>query len=69
MKPIRLGWRDVPGLVFVVLAVVGMFYITFKYPNWRRPSGFGPEWSCTPSGRSGPSFCVKKPEESNAKQE
>lgn len=69
MKPIKLGWRDVPGLLFVAIIVVVSLFVTFKYPNWHVPSGFGPEWQCSPTGRGGPSFCIKKPPPDSAKQE
>lgn len=60
MRPIRFGRRDIPGLLFVTLIIIGALYVAFKYPNWHAPSGFGPEWQCSPAGKGGPSLCIKK---------
>jgi hypothetical protein len=69
MRPIGFGWRDVPGIAFVALIVIGGLYLAFKYPDWRAPSGFGPEWQCSGAGRGGPGFCIKKPPAEAAKPE
>jgi hypothetical protein len=69
MKPIRFGWRDIPGFLFAAIIAVGGLYVAFKYPNWHSPSGFSPEWQCSPTGKAGPSFCIKKPPADSAKQE
>jgi hypothetical protein len=53
--------RDIPGILFILLLLAGVFYLNLKYPNWKRPTGFGPEWECLAPGRIGSSFCVRKP--------
>lgn len=57
-----LTWKDVAGLLFVILFVGGIFCLDAIYPlrqiNW----SFGPEWNCgdvTP----GSLVCAKKPDE------
>jgi hypothetical protein len=69
MNPIRFGRRDIPGFLLVAIIVVCGLYVAFKYPNWHTPSGFGPEWQCSPAGRGGSSFCIKKLPADSAKQE
>jgi hypothetical protein len=52
---------DIAAIVMAVGAVGGFLYMSLKYPDWRAPSGFGPEWQCTERGaRGGPDFCIKK---------
>jgi hypothetical protein len=53
--------KDIPGLVLVIAGVSFLLYWQIKHPDWQQPSGFGPEWQCTESGRAGPDFCYKKP--------
>src|ERR1700743_1400309 len=57
---IRFRLYDIPGLVFVVLAVAGLVYLAFAYPNRKMPTPLGPEWQCSGTARS-PDFCIKKP--------
>jgi hypothetical protein len=54
-------WKELPGIVLVVALVSFLLYWHIKNPNWQRPTGFGTEWQCTPSARSGPDFCLKLP--------
>lgn len=58
----KFRWRDIPGIVLVVFFVSFCLYWANTHPEWMkmRPSGFGPEWQCTPTGRGGPDFCIKK---------
>jgi hypothetical protein len=60
--------RDMPGLLFVLLLVAGLIYLNLKYPDWKHPTGFGPEWDCSSPGRGGSSFCIKKPAADSASQ-
>ena len=53
--------RDIPAILLAVAVVAVLVYANLKYPDWKKPSGFGPEWQCSPSGRGGPDFCMKKP--------
>jgi hypothetical protein len=69
MNPIRFGWRDLPGFLLVAAIIIGWLFVTFKYLDWHKPSGFGPEWQCSPTGKGGPDFCVKKPQADSTKQE
>ena len=48
-------------VVIVVFAAGGFQYVSLRYPDWLRPSGFGPELQCTERGASvGLDFCIKK---------
>jgi hypothetical protein len=60
--------RDIPGIILVFVLVAGWLYLNLKYPDWKRPTGFGPEWECSSSGRGGPSSCMKKPAADPASQ-
>jgi|GEM_PF-4115442 len=53
--------KDIPEVVLVIALVSFWLYWALKHPDWQRPSGFGPEWQCTQSGKGGPDFCYKKP--------
>jgi hypothetical protein len=53
--------KDIPGAVLVIVVLSFLLYWQLKHPNWQKPSGFGPEWQCTQSGKGGPDFCYKKP--------
>lgn len=53
--------KDIPGVVLVIAVVFFLLYWHLKHPDWQRPSGFGPEWQCTQSGKAGPDFCYKNP--------
>jgi hypothetical protein len=73
MKSARPTFRrgDIMAVVLGTAAVVFSLWVYFKYPDWRRPSGFGPEWECTERGvrGGGPSFCIRKPVPDPAKKE
>ena len=53
---------DIPGIVLVIAVFAFWLYMSNKYPDWKTPSGFGPEWQCNgPGGRTpAPDFCIKK---------
>jgi len=59
---------DIATIVLAVVVADFSLYTTFKYPNWHRATGFGPEWQCTAPGRGGSSFCVRKPAADPASQ-
>jgi hypothetical protein len=63
VKPSRPYFQrgDIKAVVLAAVIVAFSLWVYFKYPDWRSPSGFGPEWQCTASGRAGPDLCVKKP--------
>jgi len=53
-------WKDVAGILVVILFVGGVFCLDAFYPLRKLNSGFGPEWNC--GGVSGSAqACTKKP--------
>jgi hypothetical protein len=57
----RMKLKEIISIGLMAIALGSFFlFMYFKLPDWRRPSGFGPEWQCTPTGRGGPDFCIKK---------
>ena len=60
MRKSRRG--DIAAIVIAIGVLGGFLYMSVKYPDWRAPSGFGPEWQCTARGArgGGPAFCIKK---------
>lgn len=56
----RLKARDIPAVIVGIALIVFAAYMLVTHPHWERPSGFGPDWQCTSSGRGGPDFCIKK---------
>jgi hypothetical protein len=73
IKPMRMFRhfpkpRDIPAILIAFVLVAVSLYVHFKYPAWRSPSGFGPEWQCSEAGRDGPDFCMKKPAADPANQ-
>lgn len=57
----RLKWGDVPGLILATALLSYMLYWTVEHPtwDWRRATGFGPEWQCTDSGGPDQVFATK----------
>jgi hypothetical protein len=55
------NWRDIPGIALVVALLSFLLYWQLTHPFWQQPTGFGPEWQCTQSGRAAADFCYKKP--------
>jgi hypothetical protein len=56
----KLAPRDIPAAIIAVALVAFWIYMLFEHPGWKKPSGFGPQWQCTDTGRGAPDFCVKK---------
>ena len=57
-----LTWKDVAGLLFVILFVGGICCVDAFFPLKKIDWGFGPEWSC--DGVTGSALaCTKKPAE------
>jgi hypothetical protein len=54
--------RDIPIIIIFVIFGAFWLYTYFFRPDWRRPTGFDPEWQCTGMGAKGggPDFCIKK---------
>ncbi len=52
--------QEIPGVILVIILAAFFIYNAIWRPNYRTPSGFGPDWVCTASGRGGPDFCIKK---------
>ena len=63
MRRSRLSLKrgEIPAVVLAVVLAAFFLFVYFKYPDWRRPTGFGPEWECSGVGKGGASFCLKKP--------
>ena len=56
MKPIRFGWRDIPGFLFAAIIAVGGLYVAFKYPNWHSPRASVQNGSALPQEKPVPVF-------------
>lgn len=55
-------WKDIAGLLFVILFVGGICCVDAFYPLRKINWGFGPEWSC--GGVTGSALaCTNKPDE------
>ena len=57
-----LTWKDIAGLLFVILFVGGICCVDAVYPLSKLNWSFGPEWNC--GGVTGSALaCTKKPAE------
>ncbi len=52
--------NEIPGVILVIILAAVFIYWSVWRPNYRGPTGFGPDWVCSGSGRGGPDFCLKK---------
>jgi len=50
---------DIMGILFALVLVCICAFIVVRFPLFRQPTGFGPDWDCQPMPKGDP-VCTKK---------
>ena len=51
---------DIMGILLALILVCVCAFVYVRYPVFRQPTGFGPDWDCQSMAKGDP-VCIKKP--------